>query len=324
MAHPRARALLAHHVALAPLFPSLLRPHCRPQSTSGPVLHQQPTVRSLLASITEQFQAGTVPEPELSAKYLLSHVLGADQAHEHEQHLEEQLDQQQELQLAALVQCRLARMPVQYLLGSWDFHSITLAVRPPVFLPRPETEELVELVLARLPPGPCSVLEIGPGTGAISLALLSARQDLTVTAVERSSAAVELTRHNAARLGLEDRITVIHERVEKVELAGTFTVVVSNPPYVLRADLPKLAPEIHVYEDLRALDGGPEGLDVILPILELSASLLEDRQTGFVALEVDPCHALLLPPRLDTFYAAETVKDFNDKDRFMVMRLKPL
>lgn len=321
--YPRARALLSHHVALVPLFPSLLRPHFRPQSTSSQ--QQQPTVRSLLASLTSQFQASSVPEPELSAKYLLSHVLGASQAHHHEQHLEEHLDQQQSLQLAALVQCRLARMPVQYLLGSWDFHSISLAVRPPVFLPRPETEELVEVVLARLPPGPCSILEIGPGTGAISLALLSARPDLTVTAVERSSAAVELTRHNADLLGLGDRITVIHDRVEKVQLAGcTFTAVVSNPPYVLRADLPKLAPEIHVYEDLRALDGGSEGLDVILPILELAASLLEDRQTGFVALEVDPCHALLLPPKLEAFYAAETIKDFNDKDRFMVMRLKEL
>jgi release factor glutamine methyltransferase len=209
-------------------------------------------------------------------------------------------------------------MPVQYLVGSWDFHNITLDLRPPVFIPRPETEQLVEVVLARLPPGPRHLLEVGPGSGALGLALLAARPDLALTAVERSTAAVELTRHNAELLGLQDRVTIIHERVETVKLDQTFDAVVSNPPYVLRKDLAKLAPEIHVYEDLRALDGGPEGLDVILPILDLAGHVLSEG--GLVALEVDPCHPLLLPPKLDTFCITETLKDFRDKERFLVLR----
>lgn len=281
-------------------------------------------MRSALQSLTAQFVAGTVPEPEVSARYLVSHVLrggGPVTAGYCEAHLDTKLDEKQREQLDSLVLARLARMPVQYLLGNWDFHSITLDLRPPVFIPRPETEQLVDVVLDRLAPGPRHLLEVGPGSGAVSLALLSARTDLTVTAVERTLAAVELTRHNAAVLGLQDRLAVLHCRVEEVELTGSYDAVVSNPPYILRKDLSRLQPEIHVYEDLRALDGGPEGLDVILPILDLAAKLLHGKETAFVALEVDPCHPHILPDKLVEFYAAETIKDFNDKDRFMVLRM---
>jgi len=281
------------------------------------------TVRSSLQSITEQFTVAKVPEPELSARYLVSHVLrggGPVTAGYCQTNLDTELDSKQQTALDSLVQCRLARMPVQYLLGNWDFHNITLELHPPVFIPRPETEQLVDLVLDRLQPGPRNLLEVGPGTGAVCLALLQAREDITVTAVERSLAAVELTRRNAAILGLQDRLTVLHCRVEDLELDGSYDCVVSNPPYVLRKDLSQLQPEIHVYEDLRALDGGAEGLDVILPILSLAGKQLHGKH-AFVALEVDPCHPHILPNKLVEFHAAETIKDFNGKDRFMVLRL---
>merc|ERR1712107_670237 len=193
-------------------------------------------------------------------------------ADEQPQVLDFELRPEQELALEGLVHCRLARMPIQYLVGNWDFRDITLDLRPPVFIPRPETEQLVEEVLSRLPPTPCpcSVLEVGPGSGAICLALLKARSDLRITAVEQSIAAVELTRHNAEKLGLQERLTLIQEKVGQVQLETTFDAVVSNPPYVLRKDLANLEPEIHVYEDLRALDGGAEGMDVILQVVELA------------------------------------------------------
>jgi len=289
-------------------------------NVAGPTVR---TVRSTLECVTKQFVGAKIPEPELSARYLVSHVLrggGPVTAGYCETNLDTQLDEKQQEHLDRLVMCRMARMPVQYLLGNWDFHNITLDLHPPVFIPRPETEQLVDLVLDRLGPGPKHLLEVGPGSGAVCLALLSAREDITVTAVDRSLAAVELTRHNAEALGLQDRLTVLHCRVEELELTGSYDAVVSNPPYVLRKDLSQLQPEIHAYEDLRALDGGAEGLDVILPILNLAARLLNTKD-AFVALEVDPCHPYILPNKLVEFYAAETIKDFNDKDRFMVLRL---
>ena len=213
-------------------------------------------------------------------------------------------------------------MPIQYLVGNWDFHGITLDVCPPVFIPRPETEQLVEEVLSRLPPTPCSLLEIGPGSGAICLSLLKVRPDIQITAVERSIAAAELSKHNAEKLGLQDRLTIIQDKVETVQLEGSFDAVISNPPYVLRKDLANMEPEIHVYEDLRALDGGAEGMDVILQLLELAHQVLKNDKSAFVALEVDPCHPHILPPKLEQFYASEVIKDFNGKERFMVLKWK--
>jgi len=281
-------------------------------------------VGSLIQSLVSQFEASGIPEPQLSAKYLLSHVLsngGVVKVGYCDEHFNTMLDRKQKEELDSLILCRMARMPIQYILGNWDFHNITLDLHPPVFIPRPETEQLVDLVLERLGPGHQHLLEIGPGCGAVSLALLTARPDITVTAVERALAAVELTRRNAEMLGLQERITVLHSRVEEIQLTETFDAVVSNPPYVLRKDLPQIQPEIYLYEDLRALDGGPEGLDVILPILTLAAKLLNHKESSFVALEVDPCHPHILPPKLDKFYLSETIQDFNKRDRFLVLHM---
>jgi len=296
----------------------------RHASTASSRSKTPPTVRNLLSSVTEQLASAGIPEPELSCQHLLGRVLGRSRifADEQPQVLDFELRPEQELALEGLVHCRLARMPIQYLVGNWDFRDITLDLRPPVFIPRPETEQLVEEVLSRLPPTPCSVLEVGPGSGAICLALLKARSDLRITAVEQSIAAVELTRHNAEKLGLQERLTLIQEKVGQVQLETTFDAVVSNPPYVLRKDLANLEPEIHVYEDLRALDGGAEGMDVILQVVELASQVLKKDGSAFVALEVDPCHPHILPPKLELFHSSEVIQDFRGIERFMLLKWK--
>jgi len=306
-------------------------------TTSNPSLTYTTTPLSeVVSQVQEKLSTAGVPEPDVSAQYLVSRsllspsdkttpVLASDWIKEEAV----SLNQEQADLLDKLVQCRLSRMPVQYILGNWDFHNITLQVRPPVFIPRPETEELVDLVLSSLPPPSgeeIHLLEVGPGTGAVSLAILSARQDLRVTCVERSLAAFELTRDNAALLGLEDRVKLVQGKVEPgaelSDLADKYHLVFSNPPYILRKDLVSLAPEIFLYEDLRALDGGAEGLDVILPILELAGAKLESG--GLVMLEVDPCHPHLIPSKLDSlstkFVVDKVKKDIRGKDRFMVLR----
>jgi len=292
-----------------------------------------------LDKITDQLTEAEVPEPALSAKYLLSCCLSPEPHSTTRPVLAGDwtklstcttLTQDQATTLHRLVQCRLARMPVQYILGNWDFHNITIMVRPPVFIPRPETEQLVDLVLASLPPPEpgktLRLMEVGPGSGAVSLAILSAREDILITCVERSQAAIELTRDNASLLGLVDRIEVVQGKVEAdAQLNGLseeYDLVFSNPPYILRKDLMALAPEISLYEDLRALDGGAEGLDVILPLIELAGVKLSSG--GLVILEVDPCHPHILPPKLESlhtrFVVDRVVEDFRDKERFIVLR----
>jgi len=270
----------------------------------------------------------SVPEPETSSKYLVSHALGFKYKDACDKLLDEDLTSEQITELDRLVACRMARMPVQYIVGNWDFREITLQVRPPVFIPRPETEQLVQIVLNNIASDqPVSLLEVGPGCGTICLSLLHENKNIKMTAFERSKMAAELTKENAKLLNLNDRLEVHEVKVEGgTELPPAlqqqkYDAIVSNPPYVLRKDLSNLEPEISLYEDLRALDGGAQGLDVILDILKLANRVLEPG--GLVYLEVDPCHPVILPDQLIKqsipFKVLETIKDFTGKDRFMIL-----
>ncbi|XP_050996447.1 MTRF1L release factor glutamine methyltransferase isoform X2 [Acomys russatus] len=229
---------------------------------------------------------------------------------------------------------RLQRMPVQYILGEWDFQGLSLKMVPPVFIPRPETEELVGWVLeevAQRPPavgaqgGPL-ILEVGCGSGAIALSLLSQLPKSQVVAVDKAEAAVSLTRENAQRLQVQDRIRIIPLDVTSegcwTQLLpwGPVDLVVSNPPYIFHKDMEQLAPEICSYEDLVALDGGEEGMDIITHILTLAPRLLN--ASGSIFLEVDPRHPELvgswLRSRPDLHLSLAAVrKDFCGRPRFL-------
>jgi len=280
------------------------------------------TVTQTVEKLSNFFNSSSIPEPELSSKYLVSHVLGETHAEGYAQYADRVLDPTQRTELDRLASCRLARMPLQYIVGSWDFRDIQLKLRPPVFIPRPETEQLVDIVLESLPVDkPCRVLEVGPGSGNVCLSILHENPNTSVLALERSRMAAELVRENAAHLGLDTRLTVVEERVDDqtVVEANVFNAVVSNPPYILRKDLMNLAPEVSVYEDLRALDGGADGLDVIKPILRLASVGLVPE--GKIFLEVDPCHPHLVPPLLPPFNLRldQVIKDFAGRDRFLVL-----
>ncbi|XP_055485855.1 MTRF1L release factor glutamine methyltransferase isoform X2 [Psammomys obesus] len=225
-------------------------------------------------------------------------------------------------------------MPVQYILGEWDFQGLSLKMVPPVFIPRPETEELVEWILEEVaqrapavgPQGGPLILEVGCGSGAIALSLLSQLPKSQVIAVDKAEAAVSLTRENAQRLQLQDRIQIIPLDVTS---EGHWThllpwapvdLVVSNPPYVFHKDMEQLAPEICSYEDLVALDGGEEGMDIITHILTLAPQLL--KASGSIFLEVDPRHPELvsswLQSRPDLYLSLVAVrKDFCGRPRFL-------
>uniref|UniRef100_A0A2P2I4F3 peptide chain release factor N(5)-glutamine methyltransferase n=1 Tax=Hirondellea gigas TaxID=1518452 RepID=A0A2P2I4F3_9CRUS len=284
--------------------------------------------------------AAEVPEAELSAEHIIAKVLNTSRAallsslESAEQ--QEQLTDDQQQQLDTFMTCRLQRMPVQYIVGDWDFHSITLDVWPPVFIPRPETEQLVELTLDLLQqehiPGDgesCArVLELCCGSGAISLALLANNKQVECVGVEQSGSAVALAAHNASKLGLLDRLTLVHSKVEAekpLQLPhSTYSIIVANPPYIFNSDIRRLAPEILLYEDVRALDGGKQGLDLIKVIVQQAGSLLMPR--GHLLLEVDPRHGKLMQEWLQGSDAADeakvmqlirTVKDFAGKERFL-------
>ena len=165
---------------------------------------------------------------------------------------------------------RLAKgEPVQYVLGEWDFRSLTLTCDKRALIPRPETEELVTRVLrhldARRKAGgePPVVVDVGTGSGCILLSLANEhRGEATFLGVDISPAAVALATENAARCGLADRVRfAVADGLDDFDEPETVDVLVSNPPYIPTAACATLDPRIREHEPMNALDGGAEGLD---------------------------------------------------------------
>lgn len=281
------------------------------------------TIGETVDEWTRKLESAGVPEPDLSTQHIICHVLDINRT-ELREFSYSYLTEEQISHFERLMNCRYARMPVQYIIGEWDFYNITLKLCPPVFIPRPETEQLVELVLERLSgKDKPKVLEIGCGSGAISCALLNTIPDLEIVAVDHSQQAIKLTHENARDVGVSDRLVLVEGKVTKEGLPtlphNQYDLIVSNPPYVLRKDLMGLAPEIMIYEDMRALDGGKEGLDIIKPLLKYCSNILTP--SGSMLLEVDPCHRYLIPKWLALVkynkWNMNVFQDFNGKDRFL-------
>jgi len=322
------------------------------------------SAQNILSELSETFKLADISEPSLSAELLVGEVLGVTNLDKLPQVVEHsQLNLQQSEELTRMAQCRLAQMPIQYILGYWDFRNIRLKMRPPVFIPRSETEELVGIVLHHFKRY-CDkeiihALEIGCGSGAISLSLLDEHQTndniLSVLAVDQSGSACNLTLENAIGLNLLHSKGSAENVLTKGEHSNTLEVlnmkltgdsdkcyglegkvypnqmdaIVSNPPYVLRKDLLQLDPQITLYEDLRALDGGKDGLQVIENIVMLSNLILKPE--CYLFLEIDPCHTFLMPNLLEAtnakrqstgyMMALKSIsKDYQGKDRFAVLQ----
>ncbi len=173
----------------------------------------------------------------------------------------------------ALLDRRAAREPVAYILGRRAFRYLTLAVDRRVLIPRPETELLVEVGL-KLAPG-LSVADVGTGSGAVALALAAERPDLTVTGLDIDADALAVAAENRRRLGLPVRFAV----ADLID-GGPYDAVLANLPYV--ADDAALAPEIREFEPARALFAGPDGLDLIRPLVKQAQGV------QLLALEISP------------------------------------
>jgi release factor glutamine methyltransferase len=201
--------------------------------------------------------------PELDARLLLAAAAGIDpQAPILEP--EQPCEGRAAAALDALLQRRLAGEPLARLLGTREFWSLELEIGPATLVPRPETETVVEAALAALAPSartrPLRIADLGTGTGAILLALLTELPNAHGVGTDIEPAALAVARRNAARLGLAGRAGFAACDFGAA-LAGPFDLVAANPPYVASATIATLAPEVCDHEPRRALDGGADGLD---------------------------------------------------------------
>lgn len=180
-----------------------------------------------------------------------------------------------------------ANEPVQYVIGEWDFRSLTLKTDRRALIPRPETEQLVQLVLdtgdlwrGRRP----LLCDVGTGTGCIAISLVTERPDCDCVATDIEAAAISLASENARLCGADSRISFVRGRNFAGMAAASLDAVVSNPPYIASSVCDSLPPLIREFEPRSALDGGPDGLDIIRDLVHDSAITL--RQGGWCFLEI--------------------------------------
>lgn len=230
-------------------------------NAAAAVADTRTTVRAALAEAAAGLPGDS---PRLDAELLLAQVLGRTRAWLLA-HASECLDDTSLAEFAALVARRAAGEPVAYITGRAAFWSLELEVDASTLVPRPDTETLVEQVLARVPPLPAEVLDLGTGSGAIALALARERPEWDVLGVDIDDAAVAVATRNAARNGIANARFVTGEWFAPV--AGRrFHVIVSNPPYIAEDD-PCLQGIGLRHEPHTALASGPDGLDALRAVV---------------------------------------------------------
>lgn len=215
--------------------------------------------------------------------------------------------------------------PVQYVIGEWDFRCLTLKTDRRALIPRPETEQLVELVLGEKSlwrmPRP-KIYDVGTGTGAIALSLAFERPGCEVVAVDCEEAALSLACENAERCGMAGKVSFVHGRNCAGAGPDTIDAVVSNPPYIASAVVDGLPPLIRDFEPRTALDGGADGLDIVRGLVHDAAIAL--RRGGFIFLEIGDDQGEATSALLDDagFSDVGIFTDFAGKTRFAKGRIE--
>lgn len=241
------------------------------------------SVRSILKWAHERLRAAGIDEARLGAETLLAHVLGVERF---KLYLRPDLalSSEQGDSFDQLVTQRAQGIPLQRLLGSVSFMGYPLRLRRGVFIPRFETEELVERASMRLPShGPARFLDAGTGTGAIAVALCKRHAQAHGVALDCSPEALELARENAEVNQVASRLQFVQgDWLSGIE--GRFDLIASNPPYVPSEQIDRLAQEVREHDPRLALDGGADGLAAIATVARQAASRLN--VGGWLALEI--------------------------------------
>jgi release factor glutamine methyltransferase len=237
-----------------------------------------------LAWAKDRLATAGLTAPGLDAELLLSDVLGMPRLDLYA-HRDTALTTAKFAKFANFVSRREQHEPVQYILGTAAFHGIDLDVGPGVLVPRPETEILVERVLAATPSGG-SVLDLGTGSGAIALAIAAARPDLRITGVDASPEALAWAVRNRDRLGLGGRVDLLLGDLFAPVAERRFDVIVANLPYIREDEKSALPCEVRNWEPEAALFAGNDGLTVIRRVIAEASTYLHP--SGILFLEIAP------------------------------------
>jgi release factor glutamine methyltransferase len=245
------------------------------------------TVEAARRAVTALFKSSAIDSAELDARILVGAVTGLDLTGMITA-ASRPLTSDESTRLEDFTRRRLAGEPVARILGLREFWGLPLQLSAGTLVPRPDTETVVELALEMLRASaparrPLRIVDLGTGSGAILLALLSELPDAFGYGTDISVEALRTARGNAVDLGLASRAAFVACDYAAA-LSGTFDLIVSNPPYIRSLDIAGLATEVRDHDPLRALDGGADGLDAYRTLIPQAARLLAPG--GILAVEV--------------------------------------
>lgn len=248
------------------------------------------TLGGELARATRRLMAAGVPDAGLDAEWLLAGALGVDRATLFTRR-QESLEREVAERFEGWLERRVRREPLQHVLGEQEFYGRRFASDRRALIPRPETETLVDAVLA-LPPHLGAPLERGPrlcdagtGSGCVAITLAAERPDWSVDAIDASPDALALAGSNVERHGLGERVQLERMRFDELlHRAGAYDAIVSNPPYVAESEWDGLQPEVRDFDPRDALVSGVTGLEAYGLLSRVASVAL--RPGGWLALEV--------------------------------------
>jgi release factor glutamine methyltransferase len=279
------------------------------------------TIREAITHAAERLSASEHlrADAQRDATLLMLHILGISRA-ELLANPDRTLTPEQRSRFDRVISCRLTHEPIQYITGNQEFYGLSFCVTPAVLIPRPETEHLVEAVLAELNrDAPLNIVDIGTGSGAIAITFAHHLPNAHITATDISPAALEVATENAARNHLAHRIRFIEsDLLESLACDAPFDAIVSNPPYVAFADGKDLHPQVRDFEPATALFATGNGLDIYRRLIpQVKAAL---KPGGLLALEIGQGQHKALAELLVEWNGVRFIQDLQQIPRVAVAR----
>ena len=286
-----------------------------------------PILRAVIQQTHRTLDACHIPDARLEAEVMLMNVLRM-QRHDLFAQQELELSPPQEQALAQIMERRLQREPLAYILQYKEFYGVNLLVNPNVLIPRPETEGLVEhalfMALMGMETPDLVIADIGTGTGAIAVNLALHLPAARIYALDNADNVLDVAAYNIRAHNVADRITLAKGDLLE-PLPEPVDLILANLPYLPTDRIPTLAPEIR-WEPAAALDGGPDGLDLIRRLLHQSQAPDKLKPHGIILLELDPEQ---IPPirelAAQLFPNAQTSieQDLTRRDRILIINHAP-
>ncbi|OGQ23628.1 MAG: protein-(glutamine-N5) methyltransferase, release factor-specific [Deltaproteobacteria bacterium RIFCSPLOWO2_02_FULL_44_10] len=288
-------------------------------------------INESLTLTVKKFEAAGILSAQLDAEVLLAHLLRCTRADLMLQRNTD-LTKDQIRTFESFLKRRQAREPIAYITGTKEFWSLPLHVTPDVLIPRPETEHLVEAALEIMPQlvrrslgeggSPLHILEIGTGSGCITMALAHELLNAQFTVIDISERALALAKENLQFA--QDRVTFLNTNLfEELSSTSKFDLILSNPPYLSASDMEACEPEL-LFEPREALYGGKDGLEIIRQILLSAPSHLTSH--GWVLLEIGATQAdavkTIASTPIDNYDYITTKRDLAQKERVIGFRKK--